>query len=145
MTASLAGYLASAGAPMYCAAKHGIVGLMRAMKPELMKLNIAISAIAPGITKTPLLRANRESHSIEEWVARMKRYGIAINTVDIVGLATAYLINAGMKAKGMALLIQENQIAELESGIARTRKLWMGEEMLRLFRSERDAPLFSRI
>ncbi|KAI8933980.1 hypothetical protein NX059_008753 [Plenodomus lindquistii] len=32
LTASLAGYLASAGAPLYSAAKHGIVGLMRALK-----------------------------------------------------------------------------------------------------------------
>lgn len=47
-------YLASAGVPMYNAAKHGRVDLMRAMKPELVKPNIAISAIAP------ILRVNRE-------------------------------------------------------------------------------------
>jgi NAD(P)-dependent dehydrogenase (short-subunit alcohol dehydrogenase family) len=50
MTASLAGYLASAGAPLYSAAKHGIVGLMRALKSGLATVNIAISVVALGIT-----------------------------------------------------------------------------------------------
>ena len=53
MTANLAGYLASAGAPMYNAAKHRIVALIRATKPELVKLNIAISVIAPASRRLP--------------------------------------------------------------------------------------------
>src|SRR5271170_4673529 len=59
MTASLAGYLASAGAPLYSAAKHGIVGLMRALKNDLATVNIAISVVAPGITVTPILSQER--------------------------------------------------------------------------------------
>jgi short-subunit dehydrogenase len=42
MTASLAGYLASAEMPLYSAAKPGIVKLMRALKYDLAKLDIAI-------------------------------------------------------------------------------------------------------
>lgn len=145
MTASLAGYLASAGAPMYSAAKHGIVGLMRAMKQELAKLNIAISTIAPGITMTPILRVNRDLSSIEEWAKQMKKHGVPINKAETIALAVGYLIDGGMKANGMGLLIQEDQIAELESGIARSRGSWMGENQLSLFRGGRNAPLFSRI
>ncbi|KAI7705634.1 hypothetical protein KC353_g12760 [Hortaea werneckii] len=49
MTASLAGYLASAGAPLYSAAKHGVVGYLRALKGDCAKVGIALSVIAPGI------------------------------------------------------------------------------------------------
>ena len=145
MTASLTSYIPTPDAPMYSAAKHGILGLMGAMKRNLAKLNIAISVVAPGITKTPLLRGALGLDSIEEWVRAMKRLGVAINTPDTVSLAAAYLINAGMKASGVALLIQENQIVEVESGIARTRNLRMGVEMLQLFKRGREAPLSSRI
>jgi hypothetical protein len=33
-------------------------------------------------------------------------------------------------------------MADVEGGIARSRKEWMGDEMLQLFRGGREAPLF---
>jgi NAD(P)-dependent dehydrogenase (short-subunit alcohol dehydrogenase family) len=115
------------------------------MKQELAKLNIAISVIAPGITMTPILRINRDLTSIQEWATQMKKHGVPINKAETIALAVCYLIDGGMRSNGKGLLIQEDEIAELESGIAKTRKLWMGERMLKLFRGGRDAPLFSRI
>jgi len=145
MTASLAGYLASAGAPLYSAAKHGIVGLMRAMKQELAKLNIAISVVAPGITVTPILEVNRKLESVEGWAKKMRNHGVPINKAETIALAVCWLIDGGMSGNGKGLLVQENEIGELETGLAKTRKIWMGERMLSLFRGGRDAPLFSRI
>lgn len=118
---------------------------MRAMKQELAKLNIAISVIAPGITMTPILHVNRDLTSIQEWATHMRKQGVAINKAETIALAVCYLIDGGISSNGKGLLIQEDEIAELESGIAKTRKLWMGERMLNLFRGGRDAPLFSRL
>ncbi|KAF2399102.1 NAD(P)-binding protein [Trichodelitschia bisporula] len=145
LTASLAGYLASAGAPLYSAAKHGIVGLMRALKQEVAAFNIAISLVAPGITVTPILNANRQLESLDSWARDMEKVGVPINRAESVALAVGWLVNEGMGANGMGLLVQSDRMVDLERELAKARGLWMGEEMLALFRGGRNAPLFERV
>ncbi len=54
-TAGLKGY--SYVAP-YCAAKHGVVGLARALAVEVAKDGITVNAVCPGFTETPMLQAS---------------------------------------------------------------------------------------
>ena len=51
-TAGLKGYPYVAA---YCAAKHGMVGLSRALSIELAQTGVTVNAICPGYTDTPLL------------------------------------------------------------------------------------------
>ena len=142
MTASLAGYLASAGAPLYSAAKHGVVGYLRALKGDCAKVGIALAVIAPGITLTSIILGRKEGQSLEEWGDDMRARGVPINDAQTIGLTVSHIMGLGMKANGNGYLIQKNRIQELEGGIAKSRQQWMGKEMLDLFRGGRNAPLF---
>jgi NAD(P)-dependent dehydrogenase (short-subunit alcohol dehydrogenase family) len=51
-TAGLKGYAYVSG---YCAAKHGVIGLTRALALEIAKTSVTVNAVCPGYTQTPML------------------------------------------------------------------------------------------
>jgi len=51
-TAGLKGYAYVSG---YCAAKHGVIGLTRALALETAKTSVTVNAVCPGYTQTPML------------------------------------------------------------------------------------------
>ncbi len=53
---SIAGRSGTAMLSAYCAAKHGVVGLTRALAEELRSVGIVINAICPGSVDTDMLR-----------------------------------------------------------------------------------------
>lgn len=57
-TAGLKGY---AYVAPYCAAKHGVVGLTRALAQETAKKHVTVNALCPGFTETPLLAESIEN------------------------------------------------------------------------------------
>lgn len=57
-TASTAGLKGYPYVAAYCAAKHGVVGLARALAAELKVAGLTVNAVCPGYTDTPLLEAS---------------------------------------------------------------------------------------
>ena len=54
--ASISGRLGTAGLTAYCAAKHGVVGLTRALAEEIRADGLCVNAICPGSVDTDMLR-----------------------------------------------------------------------------------------
>ena len=54
-TAGMTGYRYVAA---YCAAKHGVVGLTRALALEVATRGVTVNAVCPGFTETPMLDAS---------------------------------------------------------------------------------------
>lgn len=64
-TAALTGYAYVAA---YCAAKHGVLGLTRAMALELAKKGVTVNAVCPGYTETDIIE-----RSVETLIAKTGR------------------------------------------------------------------------
>ncbi|KAF2737347.1 NAD(P)-binding protein [Polyplosphaeria fusca] len=148
MTASLAGYLASAGAPLYSAAKHaGIVGLMRALKQECAKVNVSVGVVAPAITVTPILSSSNRDNSKtpEQHAEAMAGHGVPLNKPESIALAVCWMFDQGMAANGAGIFIQGDKFVDLERGLAKSREHWMSKDMLNMFKGGRNAPIFARL
>ena len=106
--ASVAAYKGSALYPLYSTVKAGIVMMTRALALDLAPFEVAINAIAPGNTATPINEADRQS---EEIMAR-KRLATASPRIysPASEMAEAILFFADGRVKatyGSTLLLDE--------------------------------------
>jgi 3-oxoacyl-[acyl-carrier protein] reductase len=55
---SISGHIGTARLTAYCAAKHGVVGLTRALAEELREFAIQVNAVCPGSVDTDMLKGS---------------------------------------------------------------------------------------
>ena len=58
-TASMAGLTTMPFMASYCATKHAVVGLSKALRAEAQSRGIRVSVLCPGVIRTPLLEGGR--------------------------------------------------------------------------------------
>jgi NAD(P)-dependent dehydrogenase (short-subunit alcohol dehydrogenase family) len=101
-TAGLKGYAKVAA---YSAAKHGVVGLTRALAAETAKLGITVNAVCPGYTETAmaetavanLMNAGKSEDEARKMITRTIARGTLIQPEEVAN-AVAWLCSPNASA-----------------------------------------------
>lgn len=115
VVASVHGLVASPFKAAYVAAKHGVLGLVKALALEGAEVGIAVSAVCPGYVRTPLVEsqvaAQAELHDIPEErvvedVLLAPQAVKELQEPEDVAAAVAFLLGpAGRFATGTAIVL----------------------------------------
>lgn len=99
-TASLAGILPWHLDPVYSLGKHGVIGLMRSIAPNLALEGIAVHTICPGITETGVLGDRRPL---------VERIGVPVMEPDVVADAVMAAVAAPLDVAGACWVVQHGK------------------------------------
>lgn len=89
----------------YVAAKHGLVGLTRALALEWGRRNVQVNALAPGMVETEMTRRALADEAIAKWAIRNTPLGRWAQPEEMVGAAVFLASNASNFVTGQVIVV----------------------------------------
>lgn len=117
--ASNAGRIGYAYTVAYCASKHALVGMTRALAAELGKTNVTVNAVCPGWVRTDMAQAavsriasktKRTAAEAEATLAAMSPQNRLIEAEEVAHLCVALSADAARGIHGQAIPIDGGQV-----------------------------------
>jgi NAD(P)-dependent dehydrogenase (short-subunit alcohol dehydrogenase family) len=110
-TASVAGIVADPNMSAYVAAKHGVVGLTKAVAIEYAQRGIRVNAIGPGFVATPMTQAWLDSEEFKAAFFAQNISGRAAEPEEIAGTVLHLCSDAASFINGSLFVIDGGQTA----------------------------------
>ncbi|KAJ5704492.1 hypothetical protein N7536_000181 [Penicillium majusculum] len=120
LISSVAGFKESPGLFVYQASKHGVLGLMRALRLYLPSLpfQLRINTVCRWMTTTGMVEGIQNA-----WI----NADIPVNSPMDVAIVTAGLL-VGPQLNGKSVYVEGERAWEIEANIDRLEPQWLGEE-----------------
>ena len=106
------GHVGGANRSVYCASKHALEGLTKAMAIELGPFGIRVNTICPTFIETPLTRPFFENVAFAEDVLRRIKLGRLGQVEDIMGAIVFLASDASALMTGSALMLDGGWTAD---------------------------------
>ncbi|MDR5760026.1 3-oxoacyl-ACP reductase FabG [Caballeronia sp. LZ035] len=117
--ASTAGQTGYAYVAAYCAAKHGVIGLTRALAAEVATKGVTVNAVCPGYTETDLLRSSldqimtktsRSEHDAREALMRTNPQRRFIQPDEVASAVLWLCAPASASMNGQSLSVSGGEV-----------------------------------
>jgi NAD(P)-dependent dehydrogenase (short-subunit alcohol dehydrogenase family) len=109
---SVSGLIGEAHRPAYCAAKHGVIGLTKALATDLAGHGIRVNAICPGLIRTPLTESYFADDTFTASLAGAVPLGGAGEPRHIADVAVFLASDAAAYITGIALPVDGGFLAD---------------------------------
>ena len=106
------GHVGSSGRTVYCASKHALEGMTKAMAVELGPDNIRVNTICPTFIETPLTEPYLQDEAFKSWVLSKIKLGRIGQVKDIIGGVIFLASDASSMITGSAVKIDGGWTAD---------------------------------
>lgn len=117
--ASTAGLVGYPYVSAYVAAKHGVVGLTRALALEVARRGVTVNAVCPGFTDTPLIDASvatiaektgRDADAARAELARSNPQGRLVSPEEVAATVVWLASDAASAINGQAIAVAGGEV-----------------------------------
>ncbi|WP_170477312.1 SDR family NAD(P)-dependent oxidoreductase [Ruegeria arenilitoris] len=106
------GHVGGVDRALYCATKHGLEGMVKAMAIEWGKQRIRINTICPTFIRTPLTQSTFENPERAAWIMEKIKLDRVGEVEDIMGAVTYLASDASALVTGTSMLIDGGWTAD---------------------------------